>query len=186
LAGGSPYGWEVCLNLLRSFEKFNIRNKTVAVVGSEEPWIEAILLNMSNKVTTIEYNIPSGNFENIELQCKDYFTDFEKTTNIYDAIISFSLLEHSGLGRYGDPLDPNGDIKTMGHIYNNLTDNGLLIWGAPVGKDALFWNAHRIYGPKRLPLLFNRFKELKWYGGNKEDLFLQDFYQPVIVLQKSL
>ena len=32
--------------------------KNVAVIGSTSPWIEAILLNMSNKVTTIEYNVP--------------------------------------------------------------------------------------------------------------------------------
>ena len=65
LEGYSPYGHEVCVNLLKSFEDYNIRNKNVAVIGSETPWIEAILLNMSNKVTTIEYNVPSGNFENI-------------------------------------------------------------------------------------------------------------------------
>ena len=186
--GNSSYGHEVCVNLLNSFEDYNIRNKNVAVIGSETPWIEAILLNMSNKVTTIEYNVPSGNFENIQLQCKDYFNHFEKNIEIYDAIITFSSIEHSGLGRYGDPLDPNGDIKTMNNIYNNLTEKGLVIWGAPVGKDALTWNTHRVYGPIRLPLMFNNFKEVKWYGRTKEQLFSQkvhhNSYQPVIVLQK--
>ena len=187
--GIDAYGNQVCVNLLNSFEDYNIRNKNVAVVGSETPWIEAMLLNMSNKVTTIEYNVPDGNFENIQLQCKDYFNHFEKNKEIYDAIITFSSIEHSGLGRYGDPLDPNGDIKTMNNIYNNLIDNGLVIWGAPVGKDVLSWNAHRIYGPVRLPLIFNKFKELKWYGFTKEELFAKtasknSFAQPVVVLQK--
>jgi hypothetical protein len=54
----AQYGNEVCVNLLNSFEDYNIRNKNVAVIGSTSPWIEAILLNMSNKVTTIEYNVP--------------------------------------------------------------------------------------------------------------------------------
>ena len=143
---------------------------------------------MSNKVTTIEYNVPSGSFENIELKCEDYFNYFEKNKETYDVVVSFSSIEHSGLGRYGDPLDPNGDIKTMNSIYKNLIDNGLLIWGAPVGKDALSWNAHRVYGPIRLPLLFENFKELKWYGRNKESLFSRHLdnnsYQPVVVLQK--
>tara|TARA_B100000161_G_scaffold168084_1_gene120268 strand:+ start:1517 stop:2278 length:762 start_codon:yes stop_codon:yes gene_type:complete len=187
--GPSPYGNEVCFNLLKSFEDYNIKNKNVAVVGSETPWIEAILLNMSNKVTTIEYNVPSINFEDIELQCKDYFNHFDKNTEIYDAIVTFSSIEHSGLGRYGDPLDPNGDIKTMNNIYKNLSEDGLVIWGAPVGKDAVTWNAHRIYGPNRLPLIFNNFKELKWYGRSKQQCFSLPLtkdclYQPVVVLQK--
>ena len=40
---------------------------------------------------------------------------------IYDVIISYSSLEHSGLGRYGDYLNPNGDLETMDEIYNHLT-----------------------------------------------------------------
>lgn len=186
--GRSSYGHDSCLRLLKSFEDYNIVNKNVAVIGSETPWIEAILLNMSNNVTTIEYNVPEGDFENIQLKCKDYFNHFEKNEEVYDAIITFSSIEHSGLGRYGDPLDPNGDIKTMNNIYNNLKENGLVIWGAPVGKDALSWNAHRVYGPIRLPLVFNKFKELNWYGHTKQNLFSQNLrrnsYQPVVVLQK--
>ena len=124
--GPSSYGHEVCMNLLKSFEDFNILNKKVAVIGSETPWIEAILINLQNKVTTIEYNVPNADFDNLE--CKDYFQYFEKNTKTFDAIVTFSSIEHSGLGRYGDPLDPNGDIKTMDNIYNNLLDDGLVIW----------------------------------------------------------
>ena len=187
LEGISPYGHEVCVNLLQSFEDYNISNKKVAVIGSETPWIEAILLNMSNNVTTIEYNVPDCDLDD-KLRCKGYHDHFEKNTEKYEAIITFSSIEHSGLGRYGDPLDPNGDIKTMNNIFKNLTDDGLVIWGAPVGKDALAWNAHRVYGPVRLPLIFQKFTELKWYGYNKEELFSKPLqnnaYQPVVVLRK--
>jgi hypothetical protein len=78
----------------------------------------------------------------------------------------------------------------MDSMYNNLIDGGTLIWGAPVGKDALTWNAHRIYGPMRLPIMFDKFEELNWYGYSKEILFSQplrkDSYQPVVVLKKTL
>jgi hypothetical protein len=30
-----------------------------------------------------------------------------------DFVYSFSSLEHDGLGRYGDPIDPWGDVKAM-------------------------------------------------------------------------
>jgi hypothetical protein len=185
--GKSPYGHEVCSNLLSAFIEYDIKNKNVAVVGSTSPWIEAILINLRNNVTTIEYNVPETKYNN--LQCKDYFNYFKNNKETYDDVVTFSSIEHSGLGRYGDPLDPNGDIDTMKTIHNNLVENGLVIWGAPVGKDALSWNAHRVYGPIRLPLMFNKFRELKWYGLTKEKLFsapvCKNSYQPVIVLQKK-
>ena len=31
----------------------------------------------------------------------------------YDAMVTFSSLEHSGLGRYGDGLNPWGDLIAM-------------------------------------------------------------------------
>ena len=116
--------------LLTAFQNYNVENKQIAVIGSQTPWIEAILLNLHNSVTTIEYNTP--NTENTEIISKSYW-DFEKDSKMYDIIVSYSSIEHSGLGRYGDPLDPDGDIKTMKAIYNKLIPGGLLIWGAPVG-----------------------------------------------------
>lgn len=184
--GESPYGHDVVADMLKSFEKYNIKNKTVAVVGSETPWIEAILINLNNKVTTIEYNVPETNYDN--LVCEDYFTFFEKNQLPFDAIVTFSSVEHSGLGRYGDPLDPNGDFKTMDAIYNNLKSNGILVWGAPVGKDAFTWNVHRVYGEIRLPLLFRKFTEIDWFGISKETLFNvplgNNGHHPVVVLKR--
>ena len=177
-----------CKNLLFSFKKYDIRNKKVAVVGSITPWIESMLLNLDNKVTTIEYNVPKCNLVN--LNCEDYFDYFEKNENEYDAIVTFSSIEHSGLGRYGDPLDPDGDLKTMDVIHKNLKKNGILIWGAPLGADALVWNCHRIYGKIRLPILFKKFTEIEWLRWEKEEIFKHKVSkdaskQPVIILKKN-
>ena len=187
LEGNSNYGNEACVNLLLSFEKYNLKNKKIAVIGSETPWIECLLINLGNTVTTIEYNIPECSHPKIE--CKEYFEFFKSTENTYDAVVSFSSVEHSGLGRYGDPLNPSGDIESMQDIYKSLKPEGLLMWGAPVGKDVLVWNVHRIYGPLRLPMLFQNFKEIDWFGTSKESLFElrvgpSSYYQPVAVLQK--
>lgn len=171
-------------HLLTAFKKHNIYNKDIAVVGSAGAWIEAILLNLDNKVTTVEYNLP--NVEGDLIKCQSYW-DFETTENNYDCIVTFSSVEHSGLGRYGDPLDPNGDIKTMRAIHQNLKEGGLVVWGAPVGQDLLVWNVHRIYGRQRLELMFEGFEELSWIQYNKEALFQNEIgkmIQPVVVLKK--
>ena len=78
----------------------------------------------------------------------------------------------------------------MRTIHNNLKDDGILIWGAPVGKDALAWNAHRVYGKIRLPLLFNGFEEIEWINTDKNYLFEQPLKKnainPVVVLKKTV
>jgi hypothetical protein len=171
-------------HLLTAFKNYNIHNKDIAVVGSAGAWIEAILLNLDNKVTTVEYNLPDIEGDLIKSQS---YWDFEKAENNYDCIVTFSSVEHSGLGRYGDPLDPNGDIKTMKAIHQNLKEGGLVVWGAPVGADLLVWNAHRIYGRKRLELMFEGFEELSWIRYNKEALLqnaIGKMVQPVVVLKK--
>lgn len=180
--GREPYPmYHGAFNLLSSFEEYNIRNQNIAVVGSATPWIETILLNMGNKVTTIEYNVPESLYPGLNTQ--DYW-EFLKDSTQYDCIVSYSSIEHAGLGRYGDPLNPEEDIVVMKNIHKSLKADGLLIFGAPVGRDRLYWNVHRVYGRKRLPLIFKNFTELRWYGGTREALLDGQEYQPVVVLQK--
>lgn len=46
----------------------------------------------------------------------------------------------------------------MQQAHNHLSDDGILLLGVPLGMDCLVWNAHRIYGKLRLPLLLQNFK----------------------------
>ena len=188
LVRGVPYGKynnkKHLKSIIYALQKYNINKKKTAVIGSSSPWIEAILLNFENDVTTVEYINTQCDHPN--LKCVNYFTNFKNTSNLYDCIVTYSSVEHSGLGRYGDPLDPDGDIKTMKDIYKNLKKDGILIWGAPVGKDKLVWNAHRIYGKIRLPILFKNFKELYW-DYDKETIINNDsgIIQPIVILKKK-
>ena len=130
--------------LIRQFRGVGIKD-IVIVVGYQK---EKIIKHFKGSVRFLQYsNYDKTNNLHTLWSVRDELND--------DVIITFSSVEHSGLGRYGDPLNPDGDIETMNSIYNNLKKDGLLIWGAPVcEKDGLVWNKHRIYGPKRLLLLF--------------------------------
>jgi len=55
------------------------------------------------------------------------------------------VVEHVGLGRYGDPLDPEGDLKAMRELQRVLAPGGDLLFVVPVGKPRVMYNAHRIY-----------------------------------------
>ena len=55
------------------------------------------------------------------------------------------VVEHVGLGRYGDPLDPDGDLKAVEELRRVLAPGGNLLFVAPVGRPRVQFNAHRIY-----------------------------------------
>jgi SAM-dependent methyltransferase len=54
-------------------------------------------------------------------------------------------VEHVGLGRYGDPIDPDGDMKAMAELQRVLAPGGSLLFVTPVGRPRVIFNAHRIY-----------------------------------------
>jgi len=168
--------------------KDSVYNKNIAVIGSQTPWIEAILINAGAKtVTTVDYNKPGCNHSIIKTITYD---DFCNSTKVYDSIFSYSSIEHSGLGRYGDSLNPDGDIEAMNVIHNHLVDSGHLFLGVPVGRDALVWNAHRVYGPVRLELLLNSFIVIEWIGVNKNYIYScapdNNGPHPIIVCKKNV
>jgi SAM-dependent methyltransferase len=55
------------------------------------------------------------------------------------------VIEHIGLGRYGDPLDPDGDLKAIGELVRVLAPGGNLLVATPVGQPRVQFNAHRVY-----------------------------------------
>jgi SAM-dependent methyltransferase len=76
------------------------------------------------------------------------FADLKNLPFSDDSIPSLSCMhtvEHVGLGRYGDELDPGGDIRAMRELKRVLAKGGQLLFVVPVGKPKLIFNAHRIY-----------------------------------------
>ncbi len=174
-------------HLLYAISDYSIAFKDTLTVGSISPWLETLLLYCNANVDIYDYNMPQ-----IEQPINYNLNAINQINNQYDVIVSFSSLEHSGLGRYGDKINPFADIEQMQELKNYLKPNGLLFLAVPLGfHDELIWNHHRIYGPKRFKQLIDGFNILNIYGnfGNKLDDY---FYgsnnwqnQPVIVLSKK-
>ena len=78
----------------------------VAVVGSITPWVEAIILNHgAQHVTTVEYNSPSCAHPRLQMVGWPSFAESEQADGgMYDAVVTYSSIEHAGLGRCGAPL----------------------------------------------------------------------------------
>jgi SAM-dependent methyltransferase len=55
------------------------------------------------------------------------------------------VVEHIGLGRYGDALAPDADLAAMDELSRVLAPGGNLLFVVPVGAPRIQFNAHRIY-----------------------------------------
>jgi hypothetical protein len=64
------------------------------------------------------------------------------------SVSSFHALEHFGLGRYGDALDPLGHVKGLRALGGAVAPGGHLYVGYPVGKARVEFNAHRVIDPR--------------------------------------
>jgi len=78
--------------------------------------------------------------------------------NSVNSLSSLHVIEHIGLGRYGDPIDPDGHIKAAKELTRVLAKDGHLLIGVPVGRERLCFDAHRIFDPQTITDIFNELK----------------------------
>jgi SAM-dependent methyltransferase len=193
---------------LDHYASLAIKGKRGLVIGSESPWLEAMLLEYgATSVTTIDWSIQSvkhstlrvGNslslanpgvtIPHLEVYAPEDFTlDFlEGRIEPFDFAFSHSQLEHDGLGRYGDPINPFGDLHTMARLLTIVKPGGFMFLGVPCCVDSVYWNAHRVYGRVRFEEMFAGWKVLSSFpadalrsGRGKHGDWL---FQPVWALQ---
>lgn len=164
-AGKAGHYGDVDEWLYEALHKFPIRGMQVAIMGSAEqgygPWYESICLAFGGSPTTIDYNAIEFGDERVR------FIQAPLTSEQvapFDAAFSISSFEHDGLGRYGDPCDPDADLRAMHAMKQLLKPGGLLYLTVPVGQDKVVYNVHRIYGRLRLPLLLEGWTVVDSFG----------------------
>jgi SAM-dependent methyltransferase len=64
-----------------------------------------------------------------------------------DSLSCLHVLEHIGLGRYGDPIDPLGTERGCAELTRVLAPGGHLYIGIPIGRERVCFNAHRVHAP---------------------------------------
>jgi hypothetical protein len=184
----------------------------VAVFSSITPWVEltpAACLRYSAVLTTVDYNMPvlGSQAQNLNLRTLPqpqlaHACSRAGAAGAFDVAVAFSGIEHDGLGRYGDPTNPYGDLHAMREMWYCLGSAGTLLLAVPTcERDTLWFPGHRIYGPSRLPRLISNFtlRARVWANrtvvGGLEKAIVQPTlwnarcdhreYQQVLVLQKK-
>ncbi|MDO9082851.1 MAG: DUF268 domain-containing protein [Humidesulfovibrio sp.] len=171
--------------LYQALAMFPVAGQRVAVFGSATPWYESICLaHGAKEVVIFEYGPIVSEHPRVRMMT---YEEYERNPEPFDAGLSISSFEHDGLGRYGDPLDPEGDLKAMQAVRKVIRPGGLLYLAVPLGKDAVTWNAHRVYGLARLSMLLAGYETLASFGFDLRQLFVsgRSGVQPVFVLENG-
>jgi hypothetical protein len=112
------------------------------------------MLSCFFKVKHFDYRKPPMFLENLEIGQVN-LTGLDFTTNSIFSLSCMHTIEHIGLGRYGDALDCDGDIKAANELKRVLAKGGNLLVVVPVGRSRIEFNAHRIYSFSQAVDLFS-------------------------------
>lgn len=72
------------------------------------------------------------------------------------------VIEHIGLGRYGDPIDPQGSVKAAHELQRIVNRGGQLFLSLPIGRERVCFNAHRVHAPASVLGMFPQMKLIEF------------------------
>ena len=91
-------------------------------------------------------NLETGKVDLISLPFED---------ESFHSLTCMHVVEHIGLGRYGDQVDPDGDLMAMKELERVTAKLGNLLFVVPVGIPKIQFNAHRIYSYRMICDIFS-------------------------------
>jgi len=127
-------------------------------VGSTGSQLTLMLVGLGYEVWTID--IRKYEFDGVSNDLHCILGDIRRTDFpdcFFDIVLAVSTIEHVGLGRYGDPVDIEGDKNAIKEIRRIMSNEGVLLMTAPFGKRCVS-KLHRVYDHEALFTLLKDFK----------------------------
>jgi hypothetical protein len=67
-----------------------------------------------------------------------------------DSLSCLHAIEHFGLGRYGDPLNPQGYQRGIANMAQLLNSGGIFYLSTPIGQERVEFNANWVFDPRSI------------------------------------
>jgi SAM-dependent methyltransferase len=135
---------------------FQTRPAQVVDIGST-----ALLVGIvSQLIPTVSVDIRPLPVSLPGLTCKiGSITDLPFNDGSIEFVSSMCVIEHIGLGRYGDPLDSLGSIKAIKEMTRVIKKGGYLLFSVPISHTPrVDFNAHRVFSKAQLLGLLSEFE----------------------------
>ena len=161
---------------------FNSQPKKHVDIGSR---IDGFVAHVASfrEIEVFDIRKISSQIKEIKCHQKDFMKLDDSYIEYCDSISSLHAIEHFGLGRYGDPIDYYGHIKAISNITKMLKKNGTLHFSAPIGKQRIEFNAHRVFAIHYLLNLFKKDYKLLNFSYVDDN---GDFFQNVRLDEKNI
>lgn len=102
-------------------------------------------------VNVLDIRPVTSSVRNIRFVQVDFMGDLPShLVECCDSLSCLHAIEHFGLGRYGDRLDPAGHIIGLRNLHQMLAPGGRLYLSAPIGPQRIEFNGHRVFALKTL------------------------------------
>jgi len=148
---GSARGQYFHQDLLVATQIFQNQPKRHVDVGSSIAGFVAHVASFRKiEIMDIRPLRPTGH-DNIVFFQADLMNESGELDNISDSISCLHTIEHFGLGRYGDSIDPDGYLKGFRNLVNMVQSGGTLYISFPISQSTQVWfNAHRYFYPRAI------------------------------------
>jgi Caenorhabditis protein of unknown function, DUF268 len=115
-------------------------------VGSRLDGFIAHLLAF-RQVTVVDIRPLESDISGLSFVQDDATELMHMATDSVESLSSLHVAEHFGLGRYGDPIDPQACFRFMASLQRVLAPSGVLYFSVPVGRERVEFNANRVFAP---------------------------------------
>lgn len=148
----SHYFHEDLLVAQRIFENKPIRHVDV---GSRVDGFVAHVASF-REIEVFDIRPQQAAVRNIHFVTADFMNVPDTWTDCTDSLSSLNVLEHFGLGRYGDPVDIEGDKRGLENMAKMVKPGGKFYLSVPIGPQRIEFNAHRVFSLRYLLSLLEK------------------------------
>lgn len=141
---GSMCGHYFHQDLLIARRIFENNPKKHIDIGSRIDGFVAHVASFRN-IEIFDIRPQTSSVKNIEFKQVDLMNIADTFFNYSESISCLHVIEHFGLGRYGDKIEVNGHLIGLNNIYKILKDKGRLYISFPFGPQRIEFNAHRVF-----------------------------------------
>ena len=131
-------------------------------IGSKVDGFITHLLSYEQKVTMIDIRPLGIHVDGLDFIQADATNLENIDDNSIESLSALCSLEHFGLGRYGDDIDPDACFKCFDAIQKKVKKGGYVYISVPIGKEHLEFNAHRVFRAQTIVDSFDKMDLLEY------------------------